>query len=120
MLFPKSKPVRSEAYRRAVASLPCWLCCVCCYSQAAHGDQGKGLGIKACDLTCWPACGPHDDEPGCHWLVGTSGRYSRDERRELEQKAAADTRALLVKMAEFDRDLRKVLVKVGLIQMEAA
>lgn len=42
----KSAPVRNEAYRRAVASLPCCICGVPGYSQAAHGSAGKGMGMK--------------------------------------------------------------------------
>ena len=47
----KAAPVRSEPYRRAVATLPCAICGVHGYSQAAHANQGKGMGMKACDLT---------------------------------------------------------------------
>lgn len=42
----KAVPVRSEAYRRLVASLSCVICGVPGYSQAAHGSEGKGMGIK--------------------------------------------------------------------------
>lgn len=42
----KDQPVRSEAYRRAVASLPCVICGIAGQSQAAHGSAGKGMGIK--------------------------------------------------------------------------
>ena len=42
----KSAPVRSEAYRRAVASLPCINCGVPGHSQCAHSNSGKGAGIK--------------------------------------------------------------------------
>ena len=42
----KAAPVRNEAYRRAVASLPCAICGLYGYSQAAHGSEGKGMGMK--------------------------------------------------------------------------
>ena len=42
----KDAPVRSEAYRRAVAALPCINCGIQGYSQAAHGSAGKGMGLK--------------------------------------------------------------------------
>ena len=61
----KERPVRSEAYRRAVASLPCLFCGVVGYSQAAHVGP-KGAGIKACDLTVVPACCTREGEIGCH------------------------------------------------------
>lgn len=43
----KAALVRSEAYRRLVSSLPCVICGMPGYSQAAHGSEGKGMGIKA-------------------------------------------------------------------------
>jgi hypothetical protein len=92
---PKLRPVRDEAYRRAVAALPCAHCGVVGFSQAAHGDQGKGLAIKASDDTCYPACGPRPGIPGCHWLIGTSGQIEREARRELERRYAEQTRKVL-------------------------
>ncbi len=117
---PKDAPIRSEPYRRLVASLPCDRCKVEGYSQAAHSDQGKGLSIKACDLTCYPLCGPRPDVmvfglyAGCHWVVGTSGTLSREERREYEAEAGARTRLKLLVMAQDDAKARKVLRDVGM------
>lgn len=93
---PKAKPVRSEAYRRLVAALPCAHCFVFGRSQAAHADQTKGLGTKTDDRTCYPACGPAEGHPGCHWLIGTSGHIQREERRALEQLYAKQTRAKII------------------------
>ena len=43
----KAAPVRSEAYRRAVASLPCIACGIQGYSQAAHlPPEAKGMGCR--------------------------------------------------------------------------
>ena len=92
---PKENPLRSEAYRRRVAALACAHCGIVGFSQCAHGDEGKGLSIKASDDTCYPACGPRPGEPGCHYLIGTSGQYSRDERRALERLYAKRTRTQL-------------------------
>lgn len=94
---PKSKYLRSESYRRWTAAQPCAHCRVQGYSQAAHSDDngagGKGLGLKACDSTIYPACGPHPVgggllTPGCHWTIGSSGHFTKRERRELEAKYA--------------------------------
>jgi hypothetical protein len=115
MLYPKERIVRSEAYLRAVASLPCWRCGICGFSQACHGDAGKGMAMKACDLTAWPGCGPRQNEPGCHYLIGSTGRLTREMRRSIEKQAAEETQALLKKMAEHDRKLRATLEKVGLL-----
>lgn len=112
---PKDEPVRSEPYRRAVAALPCFRCGIHGLSQAAHADEGKGLAIKACDLTCYPLCGTRLGEPGCHWLVGTSGRINRGERRGLELRGKEATQATLIAQADGNAVLRAVLVKVGLI-----
>ena len=96
--LPKRQPVRDEAYRRLVAALPCAHCGREGASQAAHSDyggDGKGMGIKACDLTCWPACADSPGRVGCHTLLGASGMFSRDMRRHLEAKYAAATRKAL-------------------------
>ena len=87
----KAAPVRSEAYRRAVASLPCAICGVPGYSQAAHANQGKGMGMKACDLTCFPACGPRPGFQGCHAALDQGALFTKAVRRELEPVWAADT-----------------------------
>lgn len=89
--IPKAAPVRSEAYRRAVASLPCVICGVPGYSQAAHANQGKGMGMKACDLTCFPACGPRPGIQGCHAALDQGALFTKAVRRELEPVWAADT-----------------------------
>ena len=96
--YPKAKALRDKTYLRWVASLACAHCGIQGYSQAAHADEGKGMGIKSSDDTCYPACGPHYVRglviPGCHWEIGTSGHLSREERRELETKYAEQTRSL--------------------------
>lgn len=110
----KAERVESEPYRRLVARLPCWRCGVSGYTQACHGDQGKGMQLKTCDLTCWPGCGPHDEKEGCHEFVGR--RMPREERRTFEARAAADTQATLIALAGDDRKVRRVLVAVGLVK----
>jgi hypothetical protein len=111
----KAKPVRSLAYRRLIAAMPCAMCGIAGYTQACHADEGKGLAMKACDLTCWPGCGPHDGLPGCHWIVGTSGRFKRDVRRELESAFAAHAKAALIEQARSHAHTAYVLRAVGLL-----
>ena len=95
---PKREYLRDEFYRRWVASLPCAHCGIEGYSQAAHGDQGKGMGIKSSDDTCYPACGPHLDflgmVQGCHALLGSTGTFTKQQRRDMERQYAQQTRAL--------------------------
>ena len=62
---PKESPVRSDEYLRLVAAMPCAMCGIEGYSQAAHADEGKGMGIKSDDRTCFPLCAPRPGIPGC-------------------------------------------------------
>ena len=93
----KAAPVRSEAYRRAVASLPCINCWVPGHSQCAHGNSGKGAGIKASDLDSFPLCTVHASADGrlvqgCHENFDQGALFTKAARRELEPVWAADTR----------------------------
>jgi hypothetical protein len=94
----KAALVRSETYRRLVASLPCVICGMPWYSQAAHGSEGKGMGIKACDLTCFPACGPRPGAQGCHAALDQGALFPKAARRQLEPAWAADTQRRLLAM----------------------
>lgn len=93
MKFPKHKPARSEAYRRYVAQFPCDHCGVEGYSQAAHPNTGKGMGMKADDFSCFPLCAPRFGVPGCHALFDQSALMTKDERRQYENDAIARMRA---------------------------
>lgn len=94
--MPKDAPVRSEAYRRLVAAMDCLNCGNPGPSQCAHADEGKGLGIKSDDRTCYPACATKPGRVGCHDLIGASGLFTRDERRKVEQLYGAKTRAAIL------------------------
>ena len=91
----KDRPVRDEAYRRLVASLPCAHCKRPGPSQCAHADEGKGFSIKASDLETYPLCADAPGRRGCHSLIGASGMFTRDQRRALESAYVAQTRARL-------------------------
>lgn len=101
----KDDPVRNEAYRRAVASLPCAICGVPGYSQAAHANQGKGMGMKASDLTCFPACGPRPGFQGCHAALDQGALFLKAVRRELEPVWAADTQRRILAMGLWPKAL---------------
>ena len=94
----KTPPVRSEALRRAVASLPCVICGMPGYSQAAHGSEGKGMAMKACDLTMFPACCDRPGVQGCHAKLDQGALFTKAVRRELEPVWAADTQRRLLAM----------------------
>ena len=85
----KAAPVRDEAYRRAVAALACAHCGKPGPSQAAHGDAGKGMGIKSSDETCFALC------VACHVGIGSQGWFKKEHRRALETKYAEQTRRVL-------------------------
>lgn len=62
----KDKPVRSEAYRRLVAELPCAHCGISGYSQHAHENDGKGKAMKVDDRRAMPLCCTRPGNEGCH------------------------------------------------------
>lgn len=119
MIGPKVHKVRSEPYRRYVASLPCYRCGIHGYSQAAHADEGKGMGLKTDDLTCYPLCGPHyfastgEITAGCHEFVGRNS--PRSERRGFEQAGAGWTKDALIRQSQEDKKLRELLMKLGVL-----
>jgi hypothetical protein len=94
---PKEDAVRSEPYLRLVAALPCAHCGRAGPSQAAHADEGKGGMIKTDDRTAFPLCATRPGQAGCHDIIGASGAYTREERRELEKRYGAQTRATIIR-----------------------
>lgn len=101
----KSAPVRNEEYRRAVATLPCAICGVHGYSQAAHANTGKGMGTKACDSTLFPACCDRPGVRGCHALLDQGALFPKHVRRELEPVWAADTRRKVQELGMWPKNL---------------
>ena len=107
---PKDAPVRSEAYRRAVASLPCAICGVPGYSQCAHSNSGKGAGIKASDLDSFPLCTVHPVADGrlvqgCHERFDQGALFSKLVRRDLEPVWIADTQRKIYSMGLWPKKL---------------
>ncbi len=72
---PKDDRHSSEAWRRAVAELPCVLCGREGDTQAAHRNEGKGMGLKTDDALTAALC------TTCHSAIDQGPDYSRDERR---------------------------------------
>ena len=102
--IPKSQPVRSEAYRRAVASLPCCICGIAGQSQAAHGSGAgtavcKGMGIKSCDLNCFAAC------VRCHHELDQGALFTKAVRHQLEPAWAADTQRKIHAMGKWPKGI---------------
>jgi hypothetical protein len=75
---PKDGEFRSEAWRRAVASLPCAWCLKDGPSQCAHANhRGKGMGLKAPDAWTFPLCPEH------HREFDQGKLLTKDRRREM-------------------------------------
>lgn len=84
MNYLKGATFRSEKWLRAVASI----CCVRCGqegTQAAHRNEGKGMSIKVDDSLTAALC------PRCHSEIDSGRDLSRDDRRELMDRAILDT-----------------------------
>ena len=106
----KAEPIRSDAYRRAVAGLPCINCGVPGYSQCAHSNSGKGAGIKASDLDSFPLCTVHPGADGrlvqgCHENFDQGALFTNAVRRELEPVWAADTQRRILAMGLWPKAL---------------
>lgn len=80
---PKMQLLRSESYRRFVASFPCFWCDVAGFSQCAHDNYDKGMAMKVCDTRSFPLCGPRFGLVGCHQQFDLCIGITRDERRAL-------------------------------------
>lgn len=93
---PKAAPVRSETYRRLVASLPCVFCGIEGFSQHAHGNNGKGMALKVCDLFAFPACADRPGQRGCHALLDQGALFPKAVRREVEAELARRTVQFLI------------------------
>ena len=95
--IPKAAPVRSEALRRAVASLPCIACGIQGYSQAAHLPP-EAKGLKQSDLLAFPLCCVRVGVPGCHQDYDQYRMFPREAAMTVGRAWAADTRRKLLAM----------------------
>lgn len=103
---PKECALQHQGYMAAVRDLGyCMLCRRACRPQFCHADQGKGERIKTDVRRGWPGCGPGPWGAGCHWLLGTSGQYEKQERRALEDDLARRTRAAVLADGTWPRRL---------------
>lgn len=90
----KENPLRSEAYRRAVASLPCIHCGIEGYSQHAHENDGKGARLKVDDRRAMPLCCSRPGIEGCHVAFDQYRLVpgGRDAHADLGRALAEQTR----------------------------
>ncbi len=105
--FSKDGALRSEAYRRAVSLLPCIYCGIVGYSQHAHANEGKGMGLKVDDRRGFPLCCSRPGVEGCHAAFDQYHLLAggREAHREAADRWAARTRAVIRKVGRWPRNL---------------
>lgn len=81
---------RSEKLRRAVAELDCQWCGIGGETQAAHRNQGKGMGMKTSDALVAALCCE------CHRQLDSGKLLERQERREMWDAAFIKTMQALI------------------------
>ena len=100
----KSAPVRSEALRRAVASLPCAICGIQGYSQSAHLPP-EAKGMKQSDLLTFPLCCTRVGIPGCHQDYDQYRLFPREAAMTVGRAWAADTQRRIHAMGLWPQKL---------------
>lgn len=105
--IPKSTPARSERYRRVVAALPCACCGIAGYSQHAHENDGKGMGMKVDDRRSMPLCCQRPGIEGCHAAFDQYRLLpgGREEHRQAGARWAAETRDTITKLGLWPENL---------------
>lgn len=104
----KDEPARCEPYRRLVALLPCEFCGVVGFSQAAHPNTGKGMGLKADDRRCFPMCAHRPGVQGCHALLDQGALLTKEKRRVFEEAAGQRTRDAIEAAGMWPANLPKL------------
>lgn len=77
--------MRSAKWLAAVRQLECCVICGRYGVQAAHRNEGKGMGMKVCDALTAAVC------PACHHEIDNGAEMSRDERRAVIDAAIIRT-----------------------------
>ena len=104
----KDVSVRSEAYRRLVAALPCICCGFHGHSQAAHPNTGKGAGTKTDDRLCFPLCTETPGRQGCHSKFDAGALFTKQERRQIESEWSAATRQAIERSGLWPKGLEQI------------
>lgn len=88
----KQKTYRSAKWLAAVRQIDRCVLCGNWGVQAAHRNEGKGMGMKADDCACAALC------DCCHVNIDNGKDLTRDERRTLMDKAIVLTVIQLARM----------------------
>jgi len=99
--YLKHQYVRSQKLLKLVAGLACQNCGIDNGVQAAHSNWGggKGKGIKADDNLVAALC------LKCHYEIDQGAHLSKDERKEMWQKAHERTINNLVESNQWPKDV---------------
>ena len=94
--LPKENAVYSEPYRRIVAAMPCVVCGIHGYSQAAHPPP-TAKGRKEYDRLTFALCTIHPDASGqlvngCHFEFDQMQMVPREDMRSVAGHWAKQTR----------------------------
>jgi len=81
---------RSKKWLNAVRSIECCVLCGSYGTEAAHRDEGKGMGQKTADCATAALCSE------CHHEIGNGKLLTRTERRAMMDKAIVLTLIELV------------------------
>ena len=103
---PKENVIRSEPYRRLVASYPCKACGIAGFSQAAHPSTGRGGGMKTDDRRCFPLCCARPGVMGCHAAFDQGAMFTKTVRRMVEDAWGADTRKQIAADNKWPKNLQ--------------
>lgn len=98
----ESSRLRSEDHRKNVAALPCAVCGIVGFSQAAHANFNKGGALKNCDSLTFPLCCDRPGVRGCHSLHDSGAIYTKQERLLREWEHCDSTRAQLIRQNKWD------------------
>lgn len=93
-MFLKQTPYRSDRWLKAVAGLHCVRCFREGATQAAHRNEGKGMGMKVDDMLTAALC------VDCHAEIDSGKGMSRQERREALDVAILMTLRELVRQGK--------------------
>lgn len=101
---PKDVPIRSEAYRRLVAALPCIKCGIQGYSQAAHVPP-EGKGTKQEDREIFALCCTRPSINGCHADFDQYRLFPRVLAMPMARYWAFETRRQVIQSGTWPKGL---------------
>ena len=104
---PKTEVMRSEAYRRLVAALPCKHCGIEGYSQAAHLPP-DGKGVKQDDRLIFALCCTRVGITGCHEDYDRYRIYDHEAAIRVGNAWAMDTMRAIEAAGDWPKGMPKM------------